>query len=423
MKIFQALILLLSMVLVGCVANTSADTPSEEARYEMPPQWTEQERVWLAWVPAEETFYQPPEQTAEQLAIRAEIVAKLSETIDVTVMVPPASVVEAETALLAAGADMDRVNYYEQEMVEYAIRDPGPLFVSNGKDLKVRMFGWDCYGYSYPLRDPSCYPRGELGRLVADDRGLEVEQLKVRSEGGAIEVSSDLMIAFKDAHEWRNPKMTVPEIEKALLEAYGKDKMIWLDRTPYADYGGQKIGPYYGWGANGHTDEYVRFVSDTTVLITQPDSNDTDTLLARADAAIMAQNIAQLKAATDLNGEPLTVIEMPHPDLDALKQIWPMGPWITDPFPSMFRDHEEAEEIYWVPMASYMNFLISNEVVLVQAFWSEGLPESIRQDDLKAQSILAEAFPDREIVPIQTLQLNFLGGGIHCMTQQEPRVP
>lgn len=73
-------------------------------------------------------------------------------------------------------------------------------------------------------------------------------------------------------------------------------------------------------------------------------------------------------------------------------------------------------------MASYMNFLISNEVVLVQAFWSEGLPESIREDDLKAQAILAEAFPDREIVPIQTLQINFLGGGIHCITQQEPKL-
>jgi agmatine deiminase len=73
-----------------------------------------------------------------------------------------------------------------------------------------------------------------------------------------------------------------------------------------------------------------------------------------------------------------------------------------------------------IPAQSYCNFLISNGVVLAQKYWRPGMPVSVREKDLAAQKILQKIFPDREVVAINTLAINFGGGGIHCTTQQEP---
>lgn len=402
-------------------AAFSASIPAR-ANWELPPQWTEQERVWVAWVPSTDTEHQTPSQTAAQLLARATIVAQLTDTIDVTIIVPSDARSEAESAIANAGADVSRVDYFIHEVIEYFVRDPGPLFLTNGEDLMVRQLGWDCFAYTYPVRDPGCQERGNLGSVVAASRDLPVELSEVRSEGGALEVSEDLLIAFRDAHERRNPDMTVEEIEEALLAAYGKEKIIWLNRTPYSDYGGQKVGNFYGWGANGHTDEFVRFVSNNTVLVAQVPDGHTDNILTRTERAILQDIRAQLEKATGVDGEPLRIIDMPHPDLALFAQRWPTGEWMDETFPTMFRNHREEDFVNWVPMASYMNFFITNAQVLVAAYWSEGLPESVREDDLRAQEILQAAFPGREIVGIDVLALNWLGGGIHCLTQQQPRI-
>lgn len=49
-----------------------------------------------------------------------------------------------------------------------------------------------------------------------------------------------------------------------------------------------------------------------------------------------------------------------------------------------------------------------------------GMPESLKESDKKAEEILQSLFPNRTIVMISTIPINFGGGGIHCSTQQEP---
>ncbi len=81
-----------------------------------------------------------------------------------------------------------------------------------------------------------------------------------------------------------------------------------------------------------------------------------------------------------------------------------------------------GESISVVPAMSYCNFLISNGIVIGQKYWQDGvgMPESVKVKDETAQKILEELFPDREVVMINTIPLNFGGGGIHCSSQQEP---
>lgn len=67
-----------------------------------------------------------------------------------------------------------------------------------------------------------------------------------------------------------------------------------------------------------------------------------------------------------------------------------------------------------VSIASYMNFLIVNGAVI--------LPQCGDENDALAARQVQEMFPDREVVPVQTREVAFGGGNIHCITQQQPAV-
>ena len=85
-----------------------------------------------------------------------------------------------------------------------------------------------------------------------------------------------------------------------------------------------------------------------------------------------------------------------------------------------FRGIKAGDTIRYLLAASYLNFLVSNGVVLMPAYWKAGRPESIRAKDEKARRALQEAFPGRKIVPLDVEDVNHGGGGIHCITQQQP---
>lgn len=66
--------------------------------------------------------------------------------------------------------------------------------------------------------------------------------------------------------------------------------------------------------------------------------------------------------------------------------------------------------------ASYVNFYIANGAIIMPAF---GVPDA----DARAQALLQETFPDREVVAVQTREIVLGGGNIHCITQQHPLLP
>ena len=83
------------------------------------------------------------------------------------------------------------------------------------------------------------------------------------------------------------------------------------------------------------------------------------------------------------------------------------------PFPA-------GKPISVIAASSYCNFLITNGKVIGQKFWKEGLPDTVRRRDNEARRVLERAFPDRKVVMIDALALNLGGGGIHCITKQQP---
>lgn len=66
--------------------------------------------------------------------------------------------------------------------------------------------------------------------------------------------------------------------------------------------------------------------------------------------------------------------------------------------------------------ASYVNFYIANGGIVMPAF---GVPQA----DAAAQAVLQRAFPERQVVAVQTREIVLGGGNIHCITQQQPEAP
>ncbi|MEM8635048.1 MAG: agmatine deiminase family protein [Pseudomonadota bacterium] len=402
-----------------------AQDGGEGAEFSFPPEWEEHEAVWMGW----QDFLSEQEDFA---ILWAEMISALSPHVDVKMIVKSEDMVETAMTLLAEREiGPEQVEFVIQDSSDIWLRDSGGLFISNGSELRIADFAWDTYGFPSVYVDADDLERAEIDGDIADGMGLERRPSEIIAEGGGLEVNSDVLITYKDAMVHRNPEIPLEDIEAELLRLYGKEKLIWLDRAPISDriFIGPKVGNFFGWGANGHVDEYVRFVDESTIFVAQvaPEESELNALL-ELDDEILKENFAQLEEATDANGNPFNVVPVPMPDITALMYTYNLTEDdFTDPrngkdLRSVYRDFEVGDEVHIVPAASYLNFLVTNGVVLVASYWQEGLPERLKETDEEMRRLLAEQYPDRQIVQINPMAVNWLGGGMHCITQQEPKI-
>lgn len=175
---------------------------------------------------------------------------------------------------------------------------------------------------------------------------------------------------------------------------------------------------FFGYGANGHVDEVARFVSPNTVLVAEiseeaRDSNN----LEKIDYEIVEEVVDTLEAATDVNGKPFKIIRVPNPDLSLVWNERIVAP--GDKYSQQF-GFRVGDKVIELPAVSYLNFLITNNVVIGAKYWERGKPEVLKQLDEQSKAILQAAFPDRQIVQINPIAVNWMGDGIHCITQQQP---
>jgi agmatine deiminase len=220
----------------------------------------------------------------------------------------------------------------------------------------------------------------KLGALMATTADApEIRPLsnhtRVVLEGGSIDVNGRGTLlttaeCLLSKIQQRNPGMTRKDYEKIFAAYLGAQHVIWL---------GQGI---VGDDTHGHVDDLARFVAPTTV-VTMVESNRKD-----PNHKPLSDNLRRLRAATDQDGQPLTIVEIPMPR------------------PVIFENRR-------LP-ASYANFYIANAIILVPVF-NDPL-------DRIALNTLAELFPTRQIIPIYSGDLVWGLGTLHCMTQQQPAV-
>jgi agmatine deiminase len=403
---------------LGLASPQTTSAQGAAATRTFPPEYAPQAAMWLGW--SEEEGHHP---------VQVQMIRALLPHVAIRLMVR--SELDKENAiriLSAAGVMNQRIAFIKHPLATNWIRDSGPRFLSDGQSLGVADFAWN--GYGYPAEIRATFGKGALGRGAIDNdiakrMNIPVVSTSIVAEGGALDVSRTVMIAYRQTAMERNPGIPFDQIEREYLRLYGKKKIIWLTRAPLSDrvFSGPKIANYFGWGANGHIDEFVRFVNDTTIAIAHIEDADAATNpLSAADKAILDENLVELRSSVNVDGQPFHIVQFPVPSLQDYVRTRPLSvdDKKRDSMGAWYRAFNVGDAINWVPAVSYLNFVISNGVVLAPAYWHEGLPQTERQKDETVRNVLHQLFPDREIVQINPLPINWSGGGMHCSTQQEP---
>ena len=348
-----------------------------ELGYRMPAEWEPHAATWLAW-PHNASDW--PGKFAAIPWVYAEIVRLLSAREVVHLLVQgEAQGRRAEGILRKAGANLANVEFHPWPTNRVWLRDSGPIFVRNTEGALAitdwRFNAWAKYD-DWHLDDQNPeraakllgMPRWQPSVSLANGR-----EHRLVLEGGSIDVNgAGTLITTEECLlseiQQRNTGVLREQLERAFHDYLGIDQVVWLDRGCAGD------------DTHGHVDDITRFVGpETIVTAVEPDASDDN-------HAPLAENLARLKASRTPSGKQWNLVELPMPR------------------PVVFRGQR-------LP-ASYANFYIANGLVLVPTF------HDVR--DRIALGILAEIFPEREVIGIHCVDLIWGLGALHCMTQQQP---
>ncbi|WP_084125032.1 agmatine/peptidylarginine deiminase [Demequina sp. NBRC 110054] len=333
----------------------------------MPAEWEPHERAWMAWPSAEYTL---GERSDEAWATWAAVANAIVRFEPVTMIVP------AHLKDVAAEYLAPEVDVVEGDLDDGWYRDIGPTFVWGQEDA-LGAVNWDFNGWG--AQDWATWDNDAHASLIATSAsGATLIDSPLVNEGGGIHTDGEgtfLVTRTVQLDPGRNPGLTEAEVEEELAQTVGARKVIWLPRGLTRDA--------ERFGTRGHVDIVACFTRPGRVLL--HDQQDPE----HPDFEVSRLIRETLEAATDAAGRPLEVVSMPAP--------------------TVLRDDEG-----WVDY-SYINHFVVNGAVILCAFDDP--------HDAVAKEILAAEYPGREIVLVDARPLFARGGGIHCITQQQPAVP
>ena len=330
----------------------------------MPAEWQRHERTWMAWPSAAYTLGESAQDAQEAYAVWSSVANAAAEFEPVTMLVRPQDRPTAKTYLTNA------VELVECPLNDGWMRDIGPTFVLDSTSgglgaIDWRFNGWGDQGWaSFDLDD-------QVASFIAQRAGAQVVKSSLVNEGGGIHTNGAGVLLATDTVQLgseRNPSWSRREVTDELNEKLGTNKIVWLRRGLTRDY--------EEFGTKGHVDIVACFANENTILV--HDQQDQ----SHPDYAVTHEVISTLSELTDCN-----IVRVPAP--------------------KVLRDHEGFVDY------SYINHYILNDAVLLCSFDDT--------NDQAAAEILSQVYPGREIRLIDSRALFARGGGIHCITQQQPQ--
>jgi agmatine deiminase len=406
-------LLIISVLLLA--QGSSFSQPTSE-HFSFPAEFEKQDAVWMTWVDG--TFF-AGDSIGENIL---EIIKQLVPYVRVTLFVNDDSTrTYLHKRFSKNGIDVSKVNMIIYRDPWFNLRDPGPVFLKGSHaHLMIADMKWNVFGL-LDTADAFCVHVDTIDRAVARMMNVPVRRAKIAGEGGDREFNGKgTMMAVQSTEMSRNKGMPRDSIEKELLREFGQKKMIWLKKGPIDDEEvtyGKLPGNIYPNGVN-HIDEFCRFVSSNTILLAEMTTEE-----AQKDSLNMIsyqrlkEDLDILRHANDQDGRPFNIVRMPAAETMTAR----FRVDSADDFSlHYFHGCHAGDTVTYILATSYLNFLITNNAVLMPSYWKEGRPESMKLKDEKAKAIMEKLFPDRKIIQINVEALNHGGGGIHCATQQQP---
>ncbi|MGZ5135675.1 MAG: agmatine deiminase family protein, partial [Flavitalea sp.] len=271
--------------------------------------------------------------------------------------------------------------------------------------------------------------RGKVDSLMAMAEGVPIIKSWIKIEGGAIEVNGKGTLLLNEPLTLsRNEGISKDSIEKEFKRVLGVNNIIWLKHGLAEDpHIWQTIyGKYVGIGTGGHTDEFVKFADASTILLAWINENEKDKHpLNKINYERMKVNYEILQKAKDENGNPFKIIKVPLPDpIVKLVSILQPKTWDDNYNISISALKESdgwkvGDTAFRVASSSYLNYYVTNGMVLIPSYVKAG--SSLEKED-EVKNIFKDVFPNRKLILIDAMPLNWEGGGIHCGTQQQPKL-
>jgi agmatine deiminase len=321
-------------------------------------------RVPAEWEPHKATWMQWPK------FLESSYRQNFSDIIDALQQYEPVNILvgsyraqgRAKNFLKNRGVPLTNIKWHVMKYDWAWMRDNGPVWVeAGGNTLFVEDWGFDAWGGVVPYWawDNSVPPR------IAAAEGLFCADCNLLiNERGNLEFNGvDTLITSWPCMTDRNPGWSKSQMEMAFGRGFGVTKVVWLESAPAGDL------------TKGHVDGIARFIDPDTVAVARY-VNQSD-----PDAQVYEE------AATIIGNAGLNVVRLDVPGKVTYKGIQ--------------------------MSAIYTNWLVANGAVILCGF---GVPAW----DNAAKATVAGYFPGRDVVVVETLELWYSGGGVHCVTNDQP---
>lgn len=420
--------LLISIFLFSfCACKNEKKTPTSEAiSYHLPAEFEPQEAVWIAFPNIEHRVG-----FSNQKAV-AQIIANLLPYTPVNFIVSSDSALQVFKPNLPDSIWKNpSLKIFKTYYAGFWMRDNGPQTIkaSNGEKIMLDL-NFNAWGYSDTLTEKT---DEMLDVNIANQLKMKVLHTSMIHEGGNTEVNGKgTLIVVEAVEKQRNPNMSIAQMESEFKRLMGVKKIIWLKKGVYEDdfsfespinvANGAKA--YTVLTTGGHIDEFCRFVNENTLLLADIDAEDVkNDPVAAENKRRLDVNYEILKNATDQDGKPFSIVRMPSP----ITQVATLTPkdgsyqLLSELKYSNNHVFPKGKNIKGIIASSYLNFLISNGVVLAQKYYTGKNGLEFKRRDEQALSVLQSVFPDKKIVFLDNAAVNWGGGGIHCITMQQTK--
>lgn len=388
-----------------------------QSHWTVPAEWEPQDSVWMSWA----TYDNKRGYSVN--AVQTEIIRALKGRTAVDLIVSSDGDKRAAQKKLKA---FSHVRYHVQNSPEIWVRDFGPNLLRTATGFQSVTFRFNYWGYG-KVGDAISQPADRIDewftRRTPNALPLRTDLV---SEGGNREFNGQgVMMAVAAVERQRNPHLSLSEIEEEHRRLLGVQKVIWLGEGGAEDdltFLGPLPGDVYTViTTGGHVDNVARFADPNTILLAEVTAEEAKkSPIAAISRRRLERNLQLIKAARNLQGKPFRIVRMPSPDLMFTTMTPGDGVYDFISELSYRRPFPKGKPVKVVQAASYLNFLISNGLVITSKFWKPGLPNSIRQKDAAALAVLKKHFPGRTVIALDSEAVNLGGGGIHCITQQTP---
>lgn len=335
-------------------------TPKEAGFY-MPAEWHPHTRCWMAWPCHSETWAKVGLNRA-RLAY-AQVAKAIAQFEPVTLLVNPNDMEEA------AQMCGEHIHLLAQEINDSWTRDTGPTFLLNDQD---ELAGVDWIHNAWGGNYEDCELDNEIAAAMIQETRAHYFHAPLVMEGGSFHVDGEgSVLTSRECllNANRNPTLKQEEIEEHLYNYLNCEKIIWLNKGLVGDE------------TDGHIDEIACFIAPGEVLaLITNDPKD-------VNYQRLQENREILTSTTDAKGRTLKVHTVEQP-------------------PATYLEGERLT-------LSYINFYLANKGIVMPAF---GHPVQ----DKAAYDLFVKLFPHHQITQINALDVFAGGGGIHCITQQQP---